>query len=932
MGACADSGKDSLYEHSALLAGDSAAYRRNSVYAAGSVPTFSTILASYPLRDAICILIFLLCLPPSLVVVVQSLFAVLHFVPQNAGLSLSTLTNIKEIFNASNVGYPAVATSLFIDLVFWVLWLPLWKPIQCIILDLSQAAIAISLSGPAASNVGPTYSIATCAIAVCMVHVLRYRAIHLTALDYLRSVIHKIGINFQFEMPFFATSFYSSSAIERGWPFTIVRTILGIHIFAQGIKACIRHTLVKANEKDADLTLPKVDPEQSSAADTTPSRLNIVTTDSVQQPHTAPSTDGRPPGPSPALRAASFRDSNHKKKRKQANQVRNQQPLWASIARTKVTWLKEMEQREAADDAREAALTDNNTNFTLANTTTTTTTPPLTAAPTLIDRIWIYEVRDTEIHFGVDLSVTSATATSEDHRKADVLPSAIDRLKPFFIRVNGAIWSSTRIHAMPTSESASLQTPHHFIGEIFGLAPLSSYHCEVVSIARRMPLCSARLITRATPTAEQVSATPPPPQQPTLRPSSPRTTLKQSIQSAESKLHEARNRARKAKKDQRAAHAHVKNEISKFRSALENSSANDEKHERRLLQISQHKKQAEEATAELKTQVDSFGETPAAEQAKYNSKKGIYNAGLQAKKAATQELDGTKSALDKDLNSVKSEISSAEDRSEKLTAKINQRAQEVENMLVKQQADQAAQQKRDTDRGNVYLGRQNKEQEIRYMISSLEHEMQTHSRKAQEVWHEISALQHWPSQAQHANYPSGNGNNNNNFASPSPPDSMGSNNGSMGPPPSNGFPSTNNNPSYAHQSFQPSLLSAAPLSNSSFAPRGRSSSMLSQYSGFTDNGDDFSPADPQPPRHAHTWTAYPGAAAATENRKPSDGEVFENVSSFGGSGGGSSLTNGSTNGSSSPRPDAKPFVPTNGAVMAGKKGDWISPGAIGSGR
>jgi hypothetical protein len=365
---------------------------------------------------------------------------------------------------------------------------------------------------------------------------------------------------------------------------------------------------------------------------------------------------------------------------------------------------------------------------------------------------------------------------------------------------------------------------------------------------------------------------------------------------------------------------------------LENSSANDEKHERRLLQISQHKKQAEEATAELKMHVDSFGETPAAEQAKYNSKKGIFNAGLQAKKAATQELDNTKSALDKDLTSVKSEISSAEDRSEKLTAKINQRAQEVENMHIKQQADQAAQQKRDTDRGNVYLGRQNKEQEIRYMISSLEHEMQTHSRKAQEVWHEISALQHWPAQAQHANYPSGG--NNNAFASPSPPDSMSSNNGTMGPPPSsshaNGFSS--NGTSYAHQSFQPSLLSAAPLSNSSFAPRGRSSSMLSQYSGFTDNGDELSTADQQSSRHhANAWT-YPSAAAA-DNRKPSDGEVSENISSSGGSGGGSSLTNGSTNGSNSPRPDAKPFIPTAAiSAVAGKKMDHSSPGTNGSGR
>ena len=156
-----------------------------SAHTGTSTSSVSTILKYYPLRDAISILIVLLSLPPTLVLVIQTLFASLTFVPPTTSISLSTLPNIKEMFNSPNLGYPALATILIVDLIFWVCWLPVWKPVQGMFLDLSQAVIAVSLSGSAASTGGPTYSIATCTFIVCIVHVLRYKAIHLTALDYL---------------------------------------------------------------------------------------------------------------------------------------------------------------------------------------------------------------------------------------------------------------------------------------------------------------------------------------------------------------------------------------------------------------------------------------------------------------------------------------------------------------------------------------------------------------------------------------------------------------------------------------------------------------------------------------------------------------------------------------------------------------------------
>lgn len=952
-------GIDSLYDQMPMLPSEaalSAAYRQSAMPMAGapvtlrSVASVSTVLASYPLRDAIAILILLLSLPTSLVVVVQFLFASLTFVPPTAGLTLSTLPNFKEMFNSSNVGYPAMATLVFVDLIFWVLWLPLWRPLQMISLDLAQAVIAISLSGAAASSPGPTYSIATCAVAVCMVHVLRYRAIHLTALDYLRSVIHKLDIAFEFDVPSFVTPFYSSpsASTERGWLFTIIRTVLGIHIFAQGVTTCIRRTLVKANEKESVHTsVPRSDAVENVAG--TPestSRAGSGATDAVQQPHTAATTDGRSPGPSPAVRDRATRESTHRKKRKQANQVRSQQPLWAAIASTKVTFVKEMEQRDATEDAREAAAMDQHTHHSQNLTNTTSSSTPLGAAAALstpilsfpgssgtanatnTSHIWICDVRDTEIAFRVELpQEVAANDGAESVANAESLPAGIDRSNPFFVRINSAIWSSTRIEPQDfPATSSKRKAARSFIGEIFGLAPLSSYHCEIVSISTMQVLCAVRLITQATPSAEQAQAIQPAPaQHQPLRPSSPRTTLKQSIQSAEAKLQETRARAKKSKRDQRAAHGHIRNEISKLRGQMENLAATDEKHERRFLQLSQHKNQAEEAITEFKAQADALGDIPADETARYEATKTAWMASLATKKAAAQELDAAKAATERELAGLRTELNAAAERREKLAAKMTQRAQELEKLLAKQQADLSAKQKRELDRAKTYQFREAKETEIRYLIASLDADAQTHSRKAQEAWQEISALSTWsghngpggavPPSSQAPGYPGPY------TASPPTPD--GTVNGvhahGHGHVGVNGF--ANGAYSTAGAAAPPSSSSSAPFPPTAapFRPnsaaaggpqqsRGRSSSMLSQYSGFTESGDDFFAPPPNGTvQQQHTWPLL-----ASGGRKHSDGDSPSSAHATGNPL--PPLSHSPPNGSNSPRPDAKPFIPA--AAMA----------------
>ncbi|KXL47070.1 hypothetical protein M433DRAFT_81022, partial [Acidomyces richmondensis BFW] len=772
--------------------------------------TISTILAYYPLRDAISILILLLSLPPTLVLIIQTLFASLTFVPPTAGIS--TLPNLKDIFNTTNVAYPALATILIIDLFFWVCWLPLWRPVQNIVLDLSQAVIAISLSGAAATTGGPTYSIASCTLIVCVVHVLRYKAIHLTALDYLRSVIHRMDVGLQLDLPSF-TSALSSPSLERGWVFTVIRTILGIHIVSQGVTTCIRRSLVKANERDQGTpAITKTDSDSASAGHEHGGRSSTGGLDGQHSPYTQSNPDARPSGPPPLQRDGKSRESNSKKKKKQANQVRSQQPLWAAIASTKVTFVKEMEQRDAADDAREASAMDVNAKPVLANT----------HLPPGINRIWISDVLDNEIHFSVELSSESAMESTGAIEHATGLSAGIDKSKPFYVRVNGAAWSSTRIMSSATGDK--VEGNPRFDGEIFGLAPLSSYHCEVVSMSTGVVLCSVSLITQAAPSAEQAAASPSQPPHSALRPSSPITTLKQSILSAQAKLDDTRNRSRKTKKDQRGVHSDIRKEINMLRTKLDSSGGLDDKQERRLLQIKQHKTQAEEATAELKSQIDALGEIPPDEVVEAEAAKRRWQAAIEQKDAAEKDLEYAKAEAERELNLLKTEIATAESKREKLITRRDQRTKELENLLNKHQADMTAKQKRELERARIVHQRDSEESQLRFHINAMNTETEGYHAKLQEVYQQVATLQNW--QTAPPPYPG--------YSSPPTPEHpLQGANGSLSSQ-ANGFPVFNPQ-SFSSPFHTASTTVAAPPP----PPRGRSSSMLSQYSGFTDDGEQF---------------------------------------------------------------------------------------------
>jgi hypothetical protein len=233
-------------------------------------------------------------------------------------------------------------------------------------------------------------------------------------------------------------------------------------------------------------TVKRTDPEAAVPSLTT--RTNSSLLESGADVGSGSSTDGRPPGPSPAARDYKEKTRSGKTKKKQATHVRSQQPFWAALASTKVTVLKEMEQSQAANDAGEANAKDTHH---IGNA--------VWGAED--DRVWIANVGPTDIYFQVSLYQRGdLNGCTEEGKRRNPGPG-IDKSKPFYLRVNGADWSSARIQEAPQGYLGEEGTDM-WRGEIFGLTALSNYFCEFVRTADEEVFYSASLITSATPSTE----------------------------------------------------------------------------------------------------------------------------------------------------------------------------------------------------------------------------------------------------------------------------------------------------------------------------------------------------------------------------------------------------------------------------------------------
>lgn len=624
-----------------------AAKRSGSNASINPLQLASTILKSCPMYDTIAILIFLLQLPPMVLTLVQFLFASLTFMPPS-GAAAGSLSSNFDIFQGP-AGTPSLGTMIAMDgfcLLFWGLFMWTWA--QNFAIDLAHVQVAITLGGGGSGKNGGVNAL--CVGSVLLLHIVRSKGIQDFVMGHLMSTkLVSPDTLSQFSNILPAEFRRTEAQSSPSW----LRSLLAVHILAQAGTAMARHSMAKNRAPAPPRSGKRGDTEASAGSQAQPDSA-LESAASVTSSLMGP--DGQ------FLKHGKDRFTSAKKRRRQANQVRSRQPFWAALASTKVTVMREYEHSRAlSKTARGLAMTEED----------------LQGVSLDDGLVWITDVDSSSIKFAAgDLADESTPPNSCESGRI------VGDMEPFYVCVNGALWATATICRV--SDSSKGPSMVQWRGEISGLAPNCAYTCSFVRSDTDEEICVMSVKTPATPDTEQgecrvhlfekwpltscakvaISATSTPPQ-PTYRPSSPTTTLKNSIINAEAKLNEKRSRLKKSKNDHKLLISRIRKELDNFNHRLQ-SGTDEHRQKQRSLQLERNIQQTEEATAALKVQLDNMENVPEEELEQWSARKADFDRELEIFNAAKEELTEARLAVAQKVASLEQELNMVVQKRERL--------------------------------------------------------------------------------------------------------------------------------------------------------------------------------------------------------------------------------------------------------------------------
>ncbi|KAI9646310.1 hypothetical protein NHQ30_005751 [Ciborinia camelliae] len=589
-----------------------------------------TVLTSCPIADTIAILIVLLQVPPAFLTIIQLLFATLTFVPPST--TATSGISFIDMFEGTN-GTPSLATIMVVDILFLLVWVFLYGPLQDFILRFAQSVIALTLGGGISGKEADLRNVVLCFGYIGLSHYASTSNVKSTG---LRAIFSSPG---SFLGPFDPDDPLESIPPRMGnWKDRIptwVRNILAVHILAQGVVRYIRDLYVRSQKRDHAIST-LTDPE---AAKGSADGANDSSTTNPQTPDNEVTTPLH----------ASHTAITTRKKRKQSAQVRIQQPLWAALASTKIVMVKEYETSHAAAESAGTNATDASN---LGNA-------PFSTEP---DRIWITNVGSDSVLFST--SYFPKHMISKKNQE-DTEGSGVDSRMPLFVRVNQAHWQPTRMEASLDSSLPAGQNTC-WDGEIYGLAPSSSYEIEFINTVDSKVIFCTSVKTLATPsdtTTASLSTLP----HISGRPGSPSTTIKQSIVASETKLVEERSRQKRERKEQRTKLSTIRKDIEKLTSIITSSGGNDDRQRQKIQQINLHIKQAEDALASIQAEIEVADRLPSpSRDDDYIAAKKMYRSQKDLYERAKTEFDTKKKQSEKPVTDLIAELMNKERQCERL--------------------------------------------------------------------------------------------------------------------------------------------------------------------------------------------------------------------------------------------------------------------------
>lgn len=438
-----------------------------------------------------------------------------------------------------------------------------------------------------------------------------------------------------------------------------IKVFLALHIVCQGLTKMVRRSLYTSRLSTTSMTAGSGREVELPSAGVS----GIDVGEGIE--HTRHSAQLRSRESLANLRDAN-RDkvSSGKRRRKQGNYTRSQQPLWAAFASTKALLVRDQLAKSTKQDSAGTGAIDK---ANLGNA-------PFEAGK---NRVFVTRTQSNSVFF--ETGPMEPSKASGQRKDGD--DEGVDKSRPFFVRVNGADWLSTKLAPIPGTDDKG---PMQWVGHIYGLTPANGYYVQFIRCDDETELHSENIVTTAFTTSDPTittNAAPLPvlPQPPA--PASPTATLKVSISSCEANIEELQERQKRYRRDNRATQSNLRKEIESLHEKILKQASGTQNIQARQSKESQHIRQAEDAITTMAEELDAWKEIPEEEIEAYKLAKAEHEATRNELRDAKSELVRTKELNQRGLYGLQEQANSIEAKNTKSEQRLIRLKSQVDRLL-----------------------------------------------------------------------------------------------------------------------------------------------------------------------------------------------------------------------------------------------------------
>jgi hypothetical protein len=321
--------------------------------------------------------------------------------------------------------------------------------------------------------------------------------------------------------------------------------------------------------------------------------------------------------------------------------------------------------------------------------------------------------------------------------------------------VNGASWISTKSR-LAEQVVVGTEVVDVWEGRIYGLTALSSYHCEFVR--GEDVIYDASIITQSAPSTESgkssccirgeealivnLAAIVPPTTQ-TLLPSSPTTTLRNSIYTAEVEAEKSKTNLRTARKQHKSAVERLQSQIDREKSKLAGNGGSDDRQRQRAKQLENSIIKIKADHDEVEGALQDLGKIPKEEKTRHRKYKEEAHQRRKGMDARRLSFERSKRETDKGVVNVKAEIDAILHKRARFEARQKEYAAKLaEAEKTKIHATQAKS-ARGMERVELAERRRHQQSHLESVINELERQMGEEIKKQTVSGQAISQFEDW---------------------------------------------------------------------------------------------------------------------------------------------------------------------------------------------